>query len=111
MNLVCKFWIESDRTKLFGKGPVQLLTKVDELGSLRKAAFALNMSYSKAWHLIANLEKHLGYAVLEKKIGGSRGGSSTLTLEARDLIERFLAMESELNEHAQQVYSKYFEPK
>ncbi len=108
MKLGSKYWLEYDGKKVFGKGPIQLLMAVDTLGSLRKAALSMNMSYTQAWHMIAALEDALGYKVLDKRIGGSKGGSSTLTPAARDLTDRFLAMESDLKEYEKKIYSKYF---
>ena len=39
--------------KLFGPGAAQLLEGVDELGSLRRSAARMEMSYNKAWNVIA----------------------------------------------------------
>ena len=38
--------------KLFGPGAAQLLAGVDELGSLRRSAARMEMSYNKAWSVI-----------------------------------------------------------
>ncbi len=108
MNLGSKYWLEHNGRKVFGRGPIQLLIHVDTLGSLRKAALSMNMSYTQAWHMIAALEEALGYRVLDKRIGGVNGGSSSLTPAARNLTDRFLAMENELNESERRIYSKYF---
>ncbi len=108
INIACKVWLEKNNEKFFGKGPMHLLQKVDELGSLRKAAFAMNMSYTKAWRLITHLETILETPILEKRIGGAEGGSSRLTPEARNLIARFTYMESEISQTADQIFQKYF---
>lgn len=108
MKLGSKYWIDFGDERILGKGAVQLLIKVDELGSLRKASLSMNMSYTQAWHLLAKLEDTLGYKVLDKRIGGKKGGSSTLTPQARELTERFLSMESDLKSNADRIYAKYF---
>lgn len=108
MNIGCKLWLEVNQEKFFGKGPMDLLLKVDELGSLRKAAFALDMSYTKAWRLITHIEAVLETPILEKRIGGVEGGSSKLTPEARSLIARYTRMETEINQTVEQLFQKHF---
>lgn len=103
-----KIWLEKNGEKIFGKGPALLLLKVDELGSIRKAAFAMDMSYTKAWRLIVNLEEALGTPILEKRIGGADGGSSTLTAEAKALVERYTRMESEISHAMDLIFRKHF---
>lgn len=98
MDIGYKIWLKKDGEKLFGRGPRELLVKVDQLGSLNKAASSMNMSYSKAWNLVSNLEKALGFKVLDKKIGGIDGGSSSLTEEGRKLIEKYDRLEKEIEE-------------
>lgn len=108
INIVSKIWLEKNGEKIFGKGPVALLLKVDELGSLRKAAFALDMSYTKAWRLITQLEAALDTPILDKRIGGAKGGSSKLTPEAKSLIERYARMEAEIDQAVAVIFKKYF---
>ena len=84
-----KFWLTQNNSKVFGEGPVKLLKKVHELGSLRQAAIAMDMSYSKAWKMIKNVEEGLSISVLERSIGGAKGGGSSLTIEAISLISRY----------------------
>lgn len=108
INIACKLWLEKNNDKFFGKGPMNLLLKVDELGSLRKAAFAMDMSYTKAWRLITHIETILETPILEKRIGGAEGGSSKLTPEARDLIARFTHIESEISQTVDQIFQKHF---
>lgn len=109
MELGSKYWLELGEDQIFGKGAVQLLQKVEELGSLRKASISLNMSYTQAWHMISAIEGALGCKILDKRIGGKKGGSSTLTAEAKSLISGFIAMEAELKTNAEHIYSKFFE--
>lgn len=103
-----KIWIEVNGEKIFGKGPVMLLLKVDELGSLRKAAFAIDMSYTKAWYIITTIEKATGKEMLNKRIGGINGGSSKLTDEARAFIDLYVRMENEMAAEMEAIFEKYF---
>ena len=68
-------WIKSDDgTKVFGQGPYRLLVLVDKLGSLNKAASEMGMAYSKALNILKNAERELKIELLEREIGGVKGG-------------------------------------
>lgn len=108
MELGWKVWLKNDEKKIFGKGPRNLLIKVEKFGSLRKAAVSMNMSYSKAWNIISNLEKNLGFEILDKYVGGIDGGGSTLTDEARELIKKYDEFERDIEENIEKIYRKYF---
>ena len=42
--------------KCFGPGIAELLTRVQETGSLRAAAGEMDLAYSKAWRMVKNSE-------------------------------------------------------
>ena len=88
VKLVYKIWVEG-KTKAFGEGPYKLLRKVEQLGSLNKAAQDMNMSYSKAWSIIKRAEKELGFKLVESNTGGVGGGGSRLTSQARTLLNQY----------------------
>lgn len=108
MEIRWKVWLQEEDCKVFGRGPVSMLKWVDELGSINKAAVQMGMSYSKAMRLIANIETHMGFSVVERQVGGVRGGGSRLTSEARDLIDRFEAMETEIRAFVEKCGGTYF---
>lgn len=108
MNVGWKIFLKENDVKVFGKGPKTLLLKIDELGSLRKAAGSMNLSYTKAWNMILNLETGLGIKVIEKQIGGKDGGGSILTEEARVLIQKFEEFEIEVEESIIELFNKKF---
>ncbi len=81
-------WISNENgDKIFGLGPYKLLLLIDELGSLNKAAMEMRMSYTKARDILNRAEEELNIKLLNREIGGVDGGGSTLTKEARDLME------------------------
>lgn len=94
--------------KVFGPGPMQLLELTARTGSLHSAAAAMGMAYSKAWKLLAGLEEQWGFAMLERRPGGTRGGGSTLTPKAWDLLERYRAFEWETRQAAQRAFTAHF---
>ncbi len=89
LKLRYKIWLEKNEEKVFGEGPLDILLRVEMTGSLRQAAEEINMSYSQAWNLIKDLEKRLEFNLLERKVGGERGGGSEITEEARKLMTKY----------------------
>ncbi|MFB6266177.1 MAG: TOBE domain-containing protein [Halodesulfurarchaeum sp.] len=65
-----------------------LLRAVDEMGSIYNAADELGRSYSRAHQRVTALEEAFG-ALVERRRGGSDGGGSTLTDDARELLATF----------------------
>jgi len=108
MNVSWRIYLKEDNMKVFGKGPKMLLLTIDELGSIRKAASSMKLSYTKAWNMILNLEKGLGIKVLEKQIGGKNGGGSILTEDVRVLIKKFDELELEVGKSITELFNKKF---
>jgi molybdate transport system regulatory protein len=108
MNVNWRIYLKQDNIKVFGKGPKKLLLKIDELGSIRKAASSMKLSYTKALNMISCLEKGLGIKVLQKQIGGKDGGGSILTEEVIELIRKFDELESEVEECITELFNKKF---
>ncbi len=84
-----RIWIENEDGVFLGEGRVQLLKKVDEFGSISKAAKELNMSYKKAWFLLDSINKQSPKLVLTKKTGGKNGGGAELTTYGKKVITDF----------------------
>lgn len=108
MKLRSEFRIEKDGERVFGKGPLILLEKIDELGSLNKASNDLQMSYSKGWSIIKRAEALLGYELLNTYTGGVDGGGSSLTPKARMLIRSYKDFCQEAEKILDELYIKYF---
>ena len=84
-----RIWLHVDGVRMFGPGTYELLRHVEESGSLHQAAKLMGMSYTKAWHLLRKTEEHLGWALVERHVGGPAGGGTSLTSRGRDLLRRF----------------------
>src|SRR5215472_8497054 len=85
--------IDLDREAAFGPGKARLLEKLDELGSIRAAATAMDMSYRRAWLLVQDIEATTGAPVVRAKTGGVGGGGVTLTELGRDVLGRYREIE------------------
>jgi len=104
-----KVWLDN-HGKAFGDGPYELLRRVEKLMSLHQAASQMGMSYSKAWRLIQTLEKRLGFALLERKVGGQSGGGSRVTSRGKDLISRYGRFRKDAQKGLAKIYDKHFGP-
>ncbi len=106
-NLKAKIWVEKENQKVFGDGPWDILKRIEQTGSIRKAAAEIKMSYSQAWRLIRMIETNLGCAVLEKKAGGSGGGHSKLTPQAAKLTAAYGNFRSVAENNLDQLYQQH----
>jgi molybdate transport system regulatory protein len=111
LKLRYKVWIEKDGEKVFGDGPLDILSRVERTGSLRQAALEINMSYSQAWNLIKDLEKRLGFNLLKRKVGGEKGGGSEITEEARELMMKFDIFHKQVDQSLNLIYRQIFKGK
>lgn len=105
----CKVWVEDHTGELiFGAGRLRILEAVERSGSIVGAAKELGMSYSAVWGKIHATEQRLGQAILEKKIGGPKGGGSALTPFARELLDRFRVLEGRTQQAAERIFEDVF---
>lgn len=101
-NISYRFWITKDNEPFLGKGRVELLLKIQELGSLKKASEALKMSYRKAYYSINHVNTICDKPVVIIKRGGKNGGSTELTSHGIELISRFKKLSKELDDFVKQ---------
>ncbi len=92
----------------FGPGVLTLLQLTHKHESLRAAAKAMYLSYSKANKMIKGTEDALGFKILDRKIGGVGGGGSSLTKEGIEFLETYVNFEKEINEKSIQIFEKHF---
>jgi molybdate transport system regulatory protein len=107
MKIGYRVWLDNNG-KAFGKGPNQLLKRVEATQSLRQAAAQMDMSYSKAWKLINDIENRLGFPLLERAVGGPAGGSSKLTPRAKELLNQYDNLEKDVRKAMVRIYRNRF---
>ena len=79
-------WMEKSGKRFFGPGPVELMEHIDQTGSINQAAKKMKMSYKKAWDIVNNLNTLTARPLVITATGGEKGGGSSITEEARQLI-------------------------
>ena len=95
--------------KCYGTGIHQLLTLVDEHHSLRAAAQAMGMAYSKAWTIVRRCEEELGFPLLNSTVGGKHGGGASPTEEARAMMAAYERYCTRLREQAEELFREEFQ--
>ena len=104
-----QLWLEGENGEGFGRGRVELLKLVEELGSLSKAAKQLGMSYRGAWGKLKKAEHIVGAALVEAS--GTKREGYVLTPEGKELVRRFQQwyedVESFANKRAAALFSDF----
>lgn len=91
----------NSRTKL-------LLILIQDTHSVRSACKHIALSYSKAWNMLNQLEQELGYAVVERKHGGSNGGKTYLTKKGAEFLEKYQQFEDNVRQYAKDEFDILF---
>lgn len=100
VDLKIKIWMEKDGKNIMGRGRYELLTAIDETGSLADAAKKLGISYRHAWGHIKKLEQSAGIRFVDSQVGGPSGGTTSLTPEARDFLKKFETLRRDIEKYA-----------
>lgn len=94
MQVYGRFWIKKNEKNYLGIGRVGLLKGIDYNGSIAQAAKDMKMSYKAAWDAIDTINNLSNEPLIQRKIGGKRGGGSHLTDEGKLAIEAYEALEA-----------------
>lgn len=79
-----RFWLNVNGKAFLGGGRVELLKKIDEIGSIHSASKAMKMSYKAAWDTLKQMSELSKEPLLDKQIGGKGGGEpSSLHMQKR----------------------------
>jgi len=84
-----RLWIEKQGEIFLSWGRVVLLEQIRETGSIAAAARAMEMAYSHAWSLVANMNRLAGEDLVARTFGGRNGGKAWLTPTGEAAITQF----------------------
>jgi molybdate transport system regulatory protein len=84
-----RLWIERQGEIFLSWGRVVLLEHIRETGSIAAAARAMEMAYSHAWSLVANMNRLAGEELVARTFGGRNGGKAWLTSAGEAAIAQF----------------------
>ncbi|MCX4193651.1 winged helix-turn-helix domain-containing protein [Methylophaga sp. OBS1] len=101
-----RLWIEGPDGTVLGHGRVELLEKIDALGSLSAAAAALGMSYRYAWKLVKSMNEHGDNPLITLNAGGRGGGHASLTAAGSEAVARYRQTDREFEQFLSQQSEK-----
>jgi molybdate transport system regulatory protein len=84
-----RIWICSDKGTFLGEGRIELLKKIDEYGSITKAAKEMKMSYKKAWELVNSMNLQSDNPIVTGRTGGKDGGGSKLSEVGKSIVLKY----------------------
>lgn len=87
--------LETDSGAFLGDVRIRLLEAVERFGSITRAAKAVPLSYKAAWEAIDEMNNVADRPLVERSVGGARGGGTRLTPYGRRMIAFFRAMEED----------------
>lgn len=105
-----KTWIESDQKELlFGKGKTEILSCIEEEGSIAKAAEKMGLNYKKAWTHIKILQQNVSDELVISQKGRGSASGTTLTPKAKELIGKYKQLQAEVEAFADKRFKELFE--
>ena len=96
--------------KCFGPGVAALLHGVEGRRSLRAAAQAMGMAYSKAWRILHEAEEQLGFKLLDSTAGGRHGGGAVLTPEGARFLAAYDGWAAAVRAEAERLFAEQLGP-
>ena len=103
-----KCWVELDGELVLSDWRVELLEAVEATGSLVAACARMGVAYRVAWGKIKQIERRLGFALLQGHAGGPAGGSTELTERGRQLVARYRRFQAGLPELIERRFAEEF---
>lgn len=86
-----------------------LLKLIDEYSSVSGACQRMSLSLSKAWKMVNELEQEVGYTVVERRQGGSRGGKTHLSREGHHFLQCYMDYESRVKEYLRREFDLFID--
>ena len=84
-----RLWLEKDGEAFLSWGRVVLLERIRDLGSIAAAARSMEMAYSHAWSMVADLNRLAGEELVSRTFGGRKGGQAWLTPAGEAAVANF----------------------
>lgn len=87
--------IDLSESGRLGPGKVLLLERIAEHGSISAAGRSMEMSYRRAWELVADINASFKKPLVASQPGGRQGGGAKLTQLGGELVAHYRAIERE----------------
>ena len=104
MEMKNRIYLLDGGRKFMGVGVFWLLKEIGKCGSLRQAALSLDISYSKAFRMIFDLENALGMKVVDRHRGGMSRDGAVLT----EFGEKFILLYEDFQNRSSDLVTEVF---
>lgn len=94
-GLVAHLTLEKDGINFLGQSRIALLEEIHKTGSISQAAKKVGISYKGAWDTIDSLNNLSDQPLVERSVGGKKGGGTIVTDYGLKLIETFHEIEND----------------
>jgi molybdate transport system regulatory protein len=95
LELDGSLWLARDENRFLGGSQMDLLEKIDELGSITRAAKAVGVSYKTAWEMVNQINNLAEAPLVERSAGGKGGGGASLTAAGLGMLQQFRVIQEE----------------
>lgn len=109
IHLSSNLWLNRNNSKFLGSERIKLLEKIDELGSITKAAKAVGICYKTAWDTVSAINNLAEKPLVGSLTGGKGGGGTTLTPEGKRVIAQFKAIQEQLRQFLENLEQSFEE--
>ena len=90
-----KIWLDKAEHEYLGSDRIELLEKIQALGSITRAAKAVGISYKTAWEIVDTMNNLADKPLVVRITGGKGGGGTHLTPEGQQVIQSFRIVQEE----------------
>lgn len=78
----------------FGPGKAELLERIRDTGSIAAAGRDMNMSYTRAWSLVGDMNRDFASPLVASAKGGASRGGAALTALGTEVLMRYRRMQA-----------------
>lgn len=98
----------ADNATVISEEGFRLLLEIESRNSIVSAAKELGISYRKAWGLLRDIERSLGFHLVGKQRGGRDGGRTVFTPEGKELLGAYKELISGLELSGKEPIRNFF---
>lgn len=103
-----RIMIQKD-TVFFDRRTRLLLEQLQIIHSVQGACKSMSLSKSKAWKMINELERQMGYEIVARRHGGAYGGKTLLTEKGEKLLKEYKKMEERIFNDVRVEFKRFLE--
>lgn len=104
-----EMWLETiGKERILDGEGFDLLLDLEQTGSLTASARNLGVSYRKAWGMLNEVERHLGFMLTEKRRGGAAGGRTVLSEKGVQLVRAYNSLRHETDIAMKSIAKVFF---